>query len=64
MVAAYSNKDKKHKDEIVDLVQNYKIGGLMFLQGSPTKQVQLINYYQSIAIIQLRTGCSELRFYN
>ncbi|MEE2699741.1 MAG: glycoside hydrolase family 3 N-terminal domain-containing protein [Bacteroidota bacterium] len=49
MVAAYSNKDEKHKDEISSLVQNYKIGGLMFLQGSPTKQVQLINHYQSIA---------------
>ena len=49
MVAAYSNKDDKHKEEISNLVQNYKIGGLMFLQGSPSKQVQLTNHYQSIA---------------
>lgn len=49
MVAAYSNKDDIHKEEISNLVQNYKIGGLMFLQGSPAKQVQLTNHYQSIA---------------
>jgi len=49
MVAAYSNKDKKHKEEISDLITKYKIGGLMFLQGSPTSQAQLTNYFQSIS---------------
>ncbi len=49
MVAAYSNKDDRHKEQISDLITNYKIGGLMFLQGSPTKQAQLTNYYQSIS---------------
>ena len=47
MVAAYSNKDEKHTEEISALIRDYKIGGLMFLQGSPTKQAQLTNYFQS-----------------
>ena len=38
MVAAYSNKGDNHKEEITKLVEDYKIGGLMFLQGSPYKQ--------------------------
>ena len=49
MVAAYSNKESFHKEEISALIKEYKIGGLMFLQGSPTKQVKLINYFQSIS---------------
>ena len=49
MVAAYSNKDEKHTEEISALIRDYKIGGLMFLQGSPTKQAQLTNYFQSIS---------------
>ena len=35
MVAAYSNKDELHKQQITDLVKDYKIGGVMFLQGGP-----------------------------
>ncbi|UOQ74466.1 hypothetical protein [Hymenobacter cellulosilyticus] len=35
MVAAYSNKDKKHVARIDELVKTYGIGGLMFLQGGP-----------------------------
>ena len=41
MVAAYSNKGEEHKQEITNLVEKYKIGGLMFLQGGPVRQAQL-----------------------
>ena len=47
MVAAYSNKGKDHKQIITNLVENYKIGGLMFLQGGPIRQAKLTNFYQS-----------------
>ena len=47
MVAAYSNKGEDHKQQITNLVQQYKIGGVMFLQGGPVRQAQLTNYYQS-----------------
>ena len=40
MVAAYSNKATLDKEEISALIKDYKIGGLMFLQGSPEKQAK------------------------
>ena len=49
MVAAYSNKNKSHTTNISNLIKNYKIGGLMFLQGGPVRQAKLTNYYQSIS---------------
>ena len=49
MVAAYSNKDLKHAKEIKDLVFDYNIGGLIWMQGGPVKQGKLANYYQSVA---------------
>ena len=53
MVAAYSNKGDKHKEEITKLIEDYKIGGLMFLQGSPYKQAKLTNFFQSKSKIPL-----------
>ena len=49
MVAAYSNKDLKHAKEIKDLIVNYHIGGLIWMQGGPVRQGRLANYYQSIS---------------
>ena len=49
MIAAYSNKNQKNKKEITDLINKYKVGGLMFLQGGPLNQAKLTNYYQSIS---------------
>ena len=49
MVAAYSNKDLKHAKEIKDLVVDYNIGGLIWMQGGPVKQGKFANYYQSVA---------------
>ncbi|MFO8020874.1 MAG: glycoside hydrolase family 3 N-terminal domain-containing protein, partial [Perlabentimonas sp.] len=53
MVAAYSNRDKEHVDEIEKLVSEEKIGGLCFFQGGPVRQAQLTNYYQEKADIPL-----------
>lgn len=49
MVAAYSNKDMKHVREIRELIQNYNIGGLIFMQGGPLREAKLNNYYQKMA---------------
>ncbi len=48
MVAAYSNKDQQHIDEISYIIKKYKIGGLIFFQGGPGRQLSLTNHYQSI----------------
>lgn len=53
MVAAYSNKDEKHYKEIEKLIREYKIGGLIFFQGSPYKQAELTNRYQAKSDIPL-----------
>ncbi len=49
MVAAYSNKDQQHIDEISYIIKKYKIGGLIFFQGGPGRQAELTNHYQSIS---------------
>ncbi len=53
MVAAYSNRDDKHIQEIAELVRNEKIGGLIFFQGGPVRQVNQTNYYQSLAKVPI-----------
>ncbi|MFO7843166.1 MAG: glycoside hydrolase family 3 N-terminal domain-containing protein [Bacteroidales bacterium] len=53
MVAAYSNKDKSHQEEIATLIEKYKIGGLIFFQGGPVRQSILTNDYQSVSDIPL-----------
>ena len=53
MVAAYSNKGEGHKKEILNLVKEQKIGGLIFFQGGPVRQAHLTNTYQQAASIPL-----------
>ncbi len=53
MVAAYSNKDKTHVNEIKKLVKQYKIGGLIFFQGGPARQAILTNQYQALSKVPL-----------
>ena len=49
MVAAYSNRDKKHIAEVDTLIVKHKIGGLIFFQGGPARQAVQTNHYQSLA---------------
>ncbi len=53
MVAAYSNKDEKHFKEIDSLITNYKIGGLIFMQGGPIRHADLYNRYQAASKVPL-----------
>lgn len=48
MIQAYSNKDKKHEAFITNMIQNYHVGNLIFMQGTPGKQVVLNNKYQAL----------------
>ncbi len=56
MVAAFSNKDSIHELEIEKLITDYKIGGLIFMQGTPVRQADLTNKYQSKSNIPLLIG--------
>ncbi len=56
MVAAYAKKGKEHIDKIEKLIAEYKIGGLIFMQGGPVRQANLINKYQSLSKVPLMVG--------
>lgn len=49
MVAAYSNQSVKHVRQIRELIENYHIGGLIWMQGGPARQGQLSTYYQKLS---------------
>ncbi|MDB4088211.1 serine hydrolase [Flavobacteriales bacterium] len=49
MVAAYSNKGKTHETYIDNLIKKYNLGGLIFMQGTPEKEIALTNRYQALA---------------
>ena len=53
MVAAYSNRGEEHRQEILKLIKKQKIGGLIFFQGGPVRQVNLMNEYQAASEVPL-----------
>lgn len=56
MVAAYSNKDEVSYQNIDKYIKDYKVGGLIFFQGTPQKQAELTNRYQAESKIPLWIG--------
>ena len=56
MVAAYSNKNETHYQQIDKLIKDYKIGGLIFFQGGPMRESILTNRYQKLAKTPLLIG--------
>lgn len=53
MIAAYSNQNEKSYAYIEKLVKEEEIGGLIFMQGGPGRQVNLGNRYQEAAGVPL-----------
>ncbi len=49
MIRAHSDKGPDHIADVEAQIKKYKVGGLCFFQGTPTKQVELINRYQKLA---------------
>jgi beta-glucosidase-like glycosyl hydrolase/CubicO group peptidase (beta-lactamase class C family) len=56
MIPAYSNKNAIHTRQITALIEDYKVGGLIFFQGGPVRQAKLTNLYQSKSNIPLFIG--------
>ncbi len=52
-LATWSDRDIGHYTEIDRSIREHGIGGLVFFQGTPSKQVELINHYQSISRVPL-----------
>ncbi|MGL4364428.1 MAG: glycoside hydrolase family 3 N-terminal domain-containing protein [Bacteroidales bacterium] len=58
MVAAYSHPSSnktasKINSEVANLIENYHIGGIIFFQGSPQRQIELTNFFQGLSKIPL-----------
>ena len=53
MVAAYSNRGKDHKEQLLELIRQQKVGGLIFFQGDPESQVRLMNDFQAASKVPL-----------
>jgi len=53
MVAAYSTKGTEPQESLLDLIRNQGIGGLIFMQGGPGRQLILTRQYQAAARLPL-----------
>jgi beta-N-acetylhexosaminidase len=53
MVAAWSNRGADHEQEILKIIREHKIGGLIFFQGGPVRQTRQINRYQAASKVPL-----------
>ncbi len=49
MIRAHSDKGAEHIAEVERLIRTYHVGGLCFFQGTPGKQAELTNRYQSLS---------------
>ena len=47
MIPAYSNGDHLHRAELFQLVDSFKVGGIIFMQGGPVRQAHLHNAIQN-----------------
>ncbi len=56
MIAVYSNKDKEYQEKIEGIIRKYHVGGLIFFQGDPVRQVEMVNACQKISKYPLLIG--------
>ncbi|MEQ9442529.1 MAG: glycoside hydrolase family 3 N-terminal domain-containing protein [Cyclobacteriaceae bacterium] len=53
VIAAYSNRGAEHKQEVLRMIRDQKVGGLIFFQGGPGRQARLLNEYQEASRVPL-----------
>ncbi|MBO3117516.1 serine hydrolase [Winogradskyella sp. DF17] len=56
MIQAFSNKSVNHKNQIVNLIKNKHIGGIIFSKGGPYRQAKLNNEFQAASKVKLLIG--------
>ncbi|MEM9681320.1 MAG: glycoside hydrolase family 3 N-terminal domain-containing protein, partial [Bacteroidota bacterium] len=56
MVQVFSNKGIKHENEIVGLIKNQHIGGVIYSKGGPVRQAKLNNTLQAASKLPLLVG--------
>ncbi|KAA9340657.1 glycoside hydrolase family 3 protein [Adhaeribacter soli] len=53
IVEGYSNQGKKYEKDLLMLVKEYKVGGIIFFQGGPVRQAKLTNKLQAASKVPL-----------
>ncbi|MGB3774023.1 MAG: glycoside hydrolase family 3 N-terminal domain-containing protein, partial [Leeuwenhoekiella sp.] len=53
MLPAYSAPGKTNEKQMLELIKNQKIGGIIFMQGGPGNQLKLMNEYQEASKVPL-----------
>lgn len=49
MVRAHTNLGKKYSDSVAKVIKRERLGGVVFFQGGPGRQVEVTNEYQKIS---------------
>jgi len=52
-VRAHTNLGQRYEDSVADVIKKEQIGGLVFFQGGPVRQAELINRYQKLTRVPL-----------
>ncbi|MDB5117403.1 MAG: ybbD [Mucilaginibacter sp.] len=52
-VRAHTNKGQAYEDSVGRVIKSQQVGGLVFFQGGPVRQANLINKYQKLAKVPL-----------
>src|ERR1700744_2707221 len=52
-VRAHTDKGPAYEDSVGNVIKDEQVGGLVFFQGGPVRQAELINKYQKIAKVPL-----------
>ncbi|MFB9842095.1 glycoside hydrolase family 3 protein [Mucilaginibacter ginsenosidivorans] len=52
-VRAHTDRGQAYEDSVGYVIKNEQVGGLVFFQGGPVRQAQLINRYQKLAKVPL-----------
>jgi beta-N-acetylhexosaminidase len=47
MIPAYSDRDQAYEKEVINLIEKYKVGGIVFFQGGPVRQAIMTDHFQA-----------------
>lgn len=53
IIEAFSNRGPKYEADVMRLIKEYKVGGIIFFQGGPVRQAKLTNAYQAASKVPL-----------
>ena len=56
MIDVYSNKNQAENERYLQLIKKYHLGGVIFFQGTPHKQLELVKKFQTESKIPLLIG--------